>query len=151
MIDKLKVLETVQNQLSGGEMFLVDLKISSDSKINVTVDGDNGVTISDCIAISRAIESSLDREENDFELNVLSAGVGQPLKLTRQYIKNIGRTIHVLKNDLTEIEGELVSADEQQIEVEVEIKKGNSKKNISKVTEAIQYADIKEAKIIIKF
>ena len=151
MIDKLKVLEIIQEKLREGEIFLVDLKISSDSKINVTIDGDNGVTISDCITISRAIESSLDREENDFELNVLSAGVGQPLKLTRQYIKNVGRTIHVLKNDLTEIEGELVSADEQQIEVEVEIKKGNSKKNISKVTEAIQYADIKEAKIIIKF
>ena len=151
MIDKLKVLEIIQEKLREGEIFLVDLKISSDSKINVTIDGDNGVTISDCIAISRAVESSLNREENDFELNVLSAGVGHPLKLTRQYVKNIGRTIHVLKTDLTETEGKLLSADEQQIEVEQISKKKKTKPDISVTTETINYNDIKEAKIVIKF
>lgn len=151
MIDKLKVLEVVQNQLAEGSIFLVDLKISSDSKINVTIDGDEGVTIDDCIRISRAIESSLNREEADFELNVFSAGVGQPLKLTRQYVKNIGRAIHVLKTNMEEVEGKLLSANDQQIEIEPVVKKKKAKQEVSAKTETIEYKDIKEAKIVIKF
>lgn len=151
MIDKLNVLEIIQSKLTDGNIFLVDLKISSDNKINVIIDGDEGVMISDCITLSRAIESSLDREENDFELNVLSAGVGQPLKLTRQYKKNIGRNIRIVKNDLTEVEGKLLSADEEKIEIDPEIKNKKSKQEVAVKTETINYSDIKEAKIIIKF
>ena len=76
-------------------LFLVDLSISDSYKIMVTLEGDNGVTLQDCIDISRAIEHNLDREEQDFSLEVASAGVSTPLKLARQYQKNIGRTLKV--------------------------------------------------------
>ncbi len=76
-------------------IFLIDLKITNSFKIIVTLDGDNGVNLQDCIDISRAIENNLDREEQDFSLEVASAGVSEPLKNIRQYKKNIGRTLQV--------------------------------------------------------
>ena len=85
MIEKIKILEIVNNALDGSEKFLVNLKITPDNRIYVDIDGDNGITIDDCIELSRAIEGQLDREEEDFELTVSSAGADQPLKLTRQY------------------------------------------------------------------
>ena len=74
-------------------IFLVDLKISNDKSINVILDADKEVNIKDCINISRAIEFDLDRDEEDFSLEVASAGVGSPLKLPRQYRKNLGRKL----------------------------------------------------------
>ena len=79
MIDKLQVLSVIDTALAGTDKFLVDLKISSDNRINVAIDGDNGITIDDCIDLSRKIESSLDRDVEDFELNVASAGA-RPLR-----------------------------------------------------------------------
>src|SRR3954464_3611432 len=76
-------------------IFLIDLTITDSFKIIVTLDGDQGVSLQDCIDISRAIEHNLDREEQDFSLEVASFAVGSPLKLTRQYKKNIGRTLIV--------------------------------------------------------
>ena len=74
MIDKLHVLDIIHSHLQGSDKFLVDLKITSDNRIFVSIDGDEGVLIDDCVALSRAIENSLDRDAEDFELNVASAG-----------------------------------------------------------------------------
>ena len=74
-------------------LFLIDFKIDEANKINITIDGDNGVNLQDCIDVSKAIDGSLDREENDFSLEVASAGVSSPLTLVRQYKKNIGRNL----------------------------------------------------------
>ena len=79
-------------------LFLIDLTITDAFKVMITLDDDNGVVLQDCIDISRAIESKLDREEQDYSLEVASVGIGSPLKLTRQYIKNIGRTLIVTTN-----------------------------------------------------
>jgi ribosome maturation factor RimP len=92
--------EKVSELLSEGlkekpSVFLIDLTITDAFKIIVTLDGDNGVSLQDCIDISRAIEHNLDREEQDFSLEVASFSVGSPLKQTRQYKKNIGRTLIV--------------------------------------------------------
>ena len=92
-------------------IFLIDLAISDSFKISVGLDGDNGVALQDCIDVSRAVENNLDREEQDFSLEVASVGVGSPLKLTRQYIKNIGRTLIVTTNT-EKIEAELVEAND---------------------------------------
>ena len=73
-------------------LFLIDLSISQDNKIKVILDGDSGVTVEDCIAVSRAVEHNLDREEVDFSLEVMSAGVSEGLKIPRQFHKNIGRS-----------------------------------------------------------
>ncbi len=135
------------------EMFLIDLSISENYKIIVTLDGDKGVNLQDCIDLSRIIENNLDREAHDFELEVASVGVGSPLKLKRQYLKNIGRTVKV-KTEKETIEAELVDADEQKIVLSWtarEPKKiGKGKETVQKTIE-LPYSDIIEAVVTINF
>ncbi|MDY4789387.1 MAG: ribosome assembly cofactor RimP [Bacteroidales bacterium] len=148
MIDKEKVQSVVNQELEGTDLFLVDLKIGKDNKISVFIDGDNGVTIQNCIDLSRKIESNFDREVEDFELSVFSSGVGEPLKLNRQYKKNIGRNIEVITNEEGEkIVGELLMVDEEKIVVKVQPKK----KKDPIVEKEILIDNIKESKIIILF
>lgn len=147
MIQKDKVVELANNYIDNTDIFIVDLKIGKDNKISLVVDGDNGVKIQDCINISRAIEGNLDREVEDFELNVMSFGVGEPLVMKRQYIKNVSRGIHVLTIDGQEIEGQLLMANEEEISVRPDMKK--KKEKIQDIS--IAYQDIKEARIIVSF
>lgn len=148
MIDKEKVQSIVNQELEGTDLFLVDLKIGKDNKISVFIDGDNGVTIQNCIDLSRKIESNFDREVEDFELSVFSSGVGEPLKLNRQYKKNIGRNIEVITNEEGEkIVGELLMVDKEKIVVKVQPKK----KKDPIVEKEILIDNIKESKIIILF
>lgn len=148
MIDKEKVQSVVNQELEGADLFLVDLKIGKDNKISVFIDGDNGVTIQNCIDLSRKIESNFDREVEDFELSVFSSGVGEPLKLNRQYKKNIGRNIEVITNEEGEtIVGELLMVDEEKIVVRIQPKK----KKDPIVEKEIFIDNIKESKIIILF
>jgi ribosome maturation factor RimP len=135
------------------EMFLIDLSISENYKIIVTLDGDKGVNLQDCIDLSRIIENNLDREAHDFELEVASVGVGSPIKLKRQYLKNIGRIVKV-KTEKETIEAELVDADEQKIVLSWtarEPKKiGKGKETVQKTIE-LPYSDIIEAVVTINF
>ncbi|MCK9163767.1 MAG: ribosome assembly cofactor RimP [Bacteroidales bacterium] len=147
MIDKEKVISIVNEELEGSDLFLVDLKIGKDNKISVFIDGDNGVMIQNCIDLSRKIEGNFDREVEDFELSVLSSGVGEPLMNVRQYKKNIGRYISIVTNDGQKIEGELVSVDEDKILV----RETPKKKKDTPVEREIAFTDIKEGKIIIIF
>ena len=77
------------------DLFLIDFSVLEDNQIKVVIDGDKGVLVEDCIFISRAIEHNLDREEQDFSLEVTSAGAASPLKHIRQYEKNLGRVLNV--------------------------------------------------------
>lgn len=95
-------------------LFLIDLKISPDNKIKVVVDGDQGVPLNECIRISRHVEHNLDRENEDFALEVTSADITEPIAHVRQYQKNIGRTMKIKTGDKTE-EGVLKSIDENQL------------------------------------
>lgn len=135
------------------EIFLIDISISDSYKIIVTLDGDNGIVLQDCIDISRAIENNIDREEVDFALEVASVGVGSPLKLVRQYIKNIGRTLIVKTNSET-IEAELVDANENFIVLSWEAREpkkvGKGKETVQKRLE-IPYSEIKEAVVTVNF
>lgn len=135
------------------EIFLIDISISDSYKIVVTLDGDKGIILQDCIDISRAIESKIDREEVDYALEVASVGIGSPLKLVRQYIKNIGRTLIVKTNSET-IEAELVDANEEFIVLSWETREpkkiGKGKETVQKRQE-IPYTDIKEAVVTINF
>jgi ribosome maturation factor RimP len=135
------------------ELFLINLSINSANKIEVTIDGDNGVTLQDCINISRAIEHNLDREEDDFSLEVASAGATSPLKDPRQFKKNIGRIVNVKTND-QEIEANLEDATNDVIILEWEAREpkqiGKGKETVQKRLE-LPYTDIKEAVVVIKF
>ncbi|MDR7369246.1 ribosome assembly cofactor RimP [Flavobacterium aquidurense] len=134
-------------------IFLIDLSISDSFKISVGLDGDNGVALQDCIDVSRAIENNLDREEQDFSLEVASVGVGSPLKMTRQYKKNIGRTLIVTTNT-EKIEAELVEANDVFIILSWKAREpkkvGKGKETVQK-EQQIPYTEIKEAIVTVTF
>lgn len=134
-------------------LFLIDFSISEDYKISVTLDGDNGVNLQDCIAISRSIEHNLDREEQDFSLEVASAGATSPLKLPRQYQKNIGRKLQVITHNAT-LEGTLWKASETSVVLQWKAREpkeiGKGKQTVEK-TQEILYTEIKKATVIISF
>ena len=136
------------------DLFLIDFTISTDNKINVILDGDKGVSVEDCIFISRAVEHNLDREEEDFALEVASAGATSPLVNKRQYKKNIGRLLEVKSTSNDKIEANLVDADDSQITLEWKAKEpkpvGKGKIVVNKQAK-IAYDDILEAKVVIKF
>jgi ribosome maturation factor RimP len=154
MTFKEKVLDLINTGLEEKtDLFLVDLSINDSNKIMVTLDGDEGVILQDCIDISRAVEHNLDREEQDFSLEVASVGVGTPLKLVRQYIKNIGRMMIVKLNNET-IEAMMTAANEDFITLKWQAREpkkiGKGKETVDKKQE-IPYTEIKEAIVTVIF
>jgi ribosome maturation factor RimP len=134
-------------------IFLIDLTITDAFKIIVSLDGDNGVLLQDCIDVSRSIENNLDREEQDFSLEVASVGVGSPLKMVRQYKKNVGRTL-IVKLATETIEAELVEANDNFIILSWKAREpkklGKGKETVQK-REEILYTEIKEAIVTVTF
>ena len=155
MTFKEKVLNLLNQGLEAKPaVFLIDLTITDSNKIIVTLDGDNGVQLQDCVDVSRSIEQHLDREELDFSLEVASVGVGSPLKMLRQYKKNVGRTLIVKLLDGTTIEAKLEEATDEHIVLSWEAREpkkvGKGKETVQKRKE-ISYNDIKEAIVTIIF
>ena len=143
----------VEALLEKPSVFLIDLTITDSFKIIVNLDGDNGVALQDCIDISRAIENNLDREEQDFSLEVASVGVGSPLKMVRQYKKNVGRTL-IVKLATETIEAELVEANDNFIILSWkarEAKKLGKGKGTVQKRQEIPYTEIKEAIVTVTF
>lgn len=134
-------------------LFLIDFTVGGDNNIKVILDGDAGVNLQDCMDISRAIEHNLDREEEDFSLEVTSAGATSPLQLPRQYNKNIGRKLKV-RTSAEELEGTLTQTSENSITLEWKAREpkpvGKGKVTVQKKQE-IAFSDIQEAKVILKF
>ena len=136
------------------DLFLIHLKVSADDNIVVVLDGDNGVTLQDCLDASRAIEFNIDREEQDFALQVMSAGLSEPLATPRQYKKNIGRDVEITLQDDSKIEGELATADEEGLVLILRYRKPKEvgKGKVDVVEEKpINYADVKKAMVQVKF
>jgi len=130
-------------------LFLVDVKVGIGNRIKVRVDSDESVLVHDCRALSKFIESNLDREKEDFELEVSSAGIDFPLTNIRQYIKNIGRSVQVLTVDGSTYKGKLLAATESEIEVANEKKEKGKKVVVENTT--VDFNKIKETKIVISF
>lgn len=152
MIDKNQIIELADQFLGGTKLFITEIRIKPVNRIVVMIDGDEGVRIDDCVALSRFIESKFDREADDFELTVTSAGIGEPLKFTRQYIKNIGRTIQVELTEDQVIEGQLITADEETITIERMVKEKINHKNIKKTdVRTIRYNEIRKAVVMVSF
>ncbi|KAA1245151.1 ribosome assembly cofactor RimP [Aquimarina sp. RZ0] len=135
-------------------LFLIDCKIQPDNSIEVILDGDQGVKVDDCIAVSRAIEHNLDRDEEDFSLQVMSAGVSEGLSHIRQYKKNVGRKLKVKTEDNTSIEGELTLVTEDMITLVWKAREpkpiGKGKITVTKEA-CVPYNEIREAKVMITF
>lgn len=146
MIDKFKVLDIVKDVLEGSDKYLVNMKITPDNRIFVDIDGDNGINIDDCIEVSRAIENSLNRDEEDFELNVSSAGADSPLKMPRQYRRHVGRELSVEPFDGEKVEGRLTEAGDTQFTIKTKGTKNEAPKELT-----FAYEDVKTARVIIQF
>jgi len=150
-----KVTELLNEALEANEsLFLIDLLISEGNRIRVILDGDNGVTVEDCIKVSRAIEHNLDREEEDFSLEVMSSGVSESLTMPRQYAKNIGRSLKVKVKEGADIEGEIINVDDDAVTLKWKTREpkpiGKGKVTVQKEA-IIPYTDIVEAKVMVKF
>ena len=155
MILKEQIVSIINEKINGTHLFLIDVKVLPGNKIEVYVDGDNGLGISDCVDLSRHIEKSLDREVEDFSLEVSSPGATQPLKLSRQYIKHIGREVELKLNDGTTFTGKLIEIGTNgDLTLETTTREpkaiGKGKTNVTR-THNIQLQNIKESKIKLKF
>ncbi|NBR13114.1 MAG: ribosome assembly cofactor RimP [Flavobacteriales bacterium] len=147
------VEERIQ-ELNNG-LYVVEMTISSSNVIRIELDKlQGGVTVTDCMSVSRNVEHNLDREKADFELHVSSAGLDKPLRHINQYVKNIGRELEVFRKDGTKVEGEIVKVSDDRIVLsssEMQIVENKKKKERVEVINEILLADIKEAKIVISF
>ncbi|NQY07713.1 MAG: ribosome assembly cofactor RimP [Flavobacteriaceae bacterium] len=150
-----KVKDLLGNALEAHpSLFLIDFSIDSNYGIKVILDGDNGVTVEDCIAISRGIEHNLDREEQDFSLEVASCGAAAPLTLKRQYVKNLSRKLEVKLNSGETINGTLIQVLDDAIVLEWKAREpkpiGKGKVTVNK-TKEIAFSDINKASVMIIF
>jgi ribosome maturation factor RimP len=153
MIDKEKIVGLVREKLEEG-MFLVDVSVNSANVIHVEVDCFTGLTIDQCVAISRHIEGNLDRETDDFELQVSSPGADQPFKVKEQYQKNKGRELEVTLTDGTVTKGLLAESDNDGMILETTSKvklEGKNKKELVTERKTIPYSEIKKTRVIISF
>ncbi|MFZ9054490.1 MAG: ribosome assembly cofactor RimP [Flavobacteriales bacterium] len=109
--------------LDGSSGFLVDIRVSEGNAISILLDDDEGTSIEKCIALSRYLESELDRDAEDFSLDVSSPGLDQPLKLHRQYVKNLGRDVQLKISGAGKVEGKLVRATESDVTIMIREKR----------------------------
>ena len=154
MIDKNVVKKLVDEWLEGKEYFLVDIQISADAKIVVEIDHADGVWIEDCVELSKFIEERLSRDEEDYELEVGSAGLGQPFKVPQQYINFIGKEVEVLDQDRRKIRGILKSVEGEKFVVSVNEKvhvEGKKRPVKMDVDHEYDMNEVKYTKYIISF
>ncbi|MDA0732273.1 MAG: ribosome assembly cofactor RimP [Bacteroidetes bacterium] len=159
MINAKKIQLLAEEFLEGTSAFLVDVKVASGNVIRISLENDDRTSITDCVALSRHIEGSFDREEEDFSLDVGSPGLDQPLKVLRQYLKIVGKQIAVNPIEGKKLEGELVSVEEDEGEFVGLVLKTREKKRIEgrKATEWVdeehqfQAGELEWTKVIISF
>lgn len=154
MIDAKSVIEIAERHLAGGDMFVVECKVSPMGDIELLIDSDTAVKLEDCAALNRAIEAELDREIEDYSLMVASAGIGSELKQLRQYHKIIGSSVEVLLKDGVKILAKLDAADESGITLSYEEKQlveGKKRKVTVQVTKSYKWEEVKYTKEYLDF
>ncbi|MCC6600603.1 MAG: ribosome assembly cofactor RimP [Crocinitomicaceae bacterium] len=154
MITTAQVQTLTEEKIAGTDIFIVEISVKSGNKIEVLLDKESGLQIGDCKSISRHIENGLDREKEDFSLDVSSPGVGRPFRVKRQYLKDIGRTVKMETLDGRKLEGVLAAADDDKVTLRTETKEViEGKKGKKKVERSIEipFSEIKETKVIISF
>ncbi|MXV50007.1 ribosome assembly cofactor RimP [Pedobacter sp. HMF7647] len=148
-----RVTELVEEKIADrDDLFLVDIKMAPGNKLLILIDGDNGVDIKDCVAISRHVGFHLEEEnaiETAYNLEVSSPGIDTPLKSTRQYQKNVGRLLSVKKTDGSQLEGNLLSVEPEGINIEQQIKVKGKKAELKEVF--VPFGEITETKVLISF
>lgn len=153
MVDKNAVQKAVNEWLAGKEYFLVDLSVSADDRIVVTIDHAEGVWIEDCADLSRYIESQISREDEDYELEVGSAGLGQPFRVRKQYEIHVGNPVETQTLDGRRLHGTLLSCDEEGFELGVmqKVKEDGKKRPVvQEVAMRFRYDEVSYTKYMIK-
>jgi ribosome maturation factor RimP len=151
-VDKIKKL--VDAKIAESSNFIVDISVKPGNKIIILLDNDKGVSISDCIAMSRHVEFSLDRESEDFELNVMSPGLTEPFKILRQYQKHIEKQVEVLTIENKKLSGKLLSVNNEGILLETKTKEkseGKKTKHLIINKTNLSFNQIKQTKVVISF
>lgn len=155
MIAKEQIIQLVEGYLEEQQnLFLVEVKTTPDNKIKVFLDSQTSLAIADCVALSRWLESQLDRETEDFELQVSSAGIGSPFKVAQQYEKAVGKQVELALKDGRKLHGILVSFTEELIKIQLTKKvvvEGKKKKQLVEEIEEISRNEINTTKEIITF
>lgn len=154
MITKEDVEKLLESYMGDGPLFTVSINVSGNNDISVLIDNDEGISIDDCVKVSRHLEGSFDRDVEDFSLNVSSPGADQPLTVRRQYRKNIGRDLQVKREEGGKITGKLIDADQEGIRLLTREKQrieGRKAKQWVEETHEIAYEQIKEAKVVLSF
>lgn len=136
------------------DIFLVDLRmVHGANKITVLLDGDSGINIDKCAEVNRALYKFVEEDNvfngENFSMEVSSPGIDRPLKLLRQYARNVGRNIEVTKKDMTKVTGKLLKAGESEVCIEREVKQ--TKKQTEKIEVNIPFSDISQVKVLVTF
>jgi ribosome maturation factor RimP len=154
MIDRALVTKLVEERLDE-KMFIVDISVNERNVINVFIDGLDGLTIDQCVSVSRNVEHNLDREEEDFELHVSSPGLTEGFKVKQQYLKYKGREIEVETTESSgKLTGTLLEVEEDGIDIETSSREkveGHKKKQLIVKKHSLKYEEIKTAKAVISF
>ena len=154
MIEKKKVQEIVEEWLKEKEYFLVDVDVTPDDRIVVEIDHADGVWIEDCVTLSRYIEERLSRDEEDYELEVDSAGLGQPFRVEQQYQASVGKEVEVLSTNGKKYKGEMKHVEGRNFTISTQEKvkvEGKKRPVMTDVERTFSMDDVKYCKYIIKF
>ena len=156
MIDKTVVTKAVGEWLQKGDYYLVDVEMTADDRIVIEIDHADGVWIEDCADLSRFLQEKLGEELGDYELEVGSAGIGQPFKVVQQYRNHVGKDVEVLTKDGQKVQGILkeVAADDTQFTVTVKEKQhmeGKKRPVMVDVDKTFAIADVKYCKYLLAF
>lgn len=154
MIDKNKLTEVVENAIKDTDIFLVDVKVSPDNNIAVEIDSKNGLDIATCADLTRKIEEAFDRDVEDYELEVGSAGLTSPFKVKQQYEKNIGNDVDVVTRDGRKLSGRLTAVSDTDFTIEVPTKvkvEGQKRPVVKDIPETIAMDNAKSVVYAIKF
>ncbi|MCQ2252505.1 MAG: ribosome assembly cofactor RimP [Bacteroidales bacterium] len=152
MISAQNIQQLIESQPELQKFFIVDIKVSKDNVITIKADTDSGITIDECGELSHAIEDKLDREQEDFELEVSSPGLTEPLRILRQYQKNMGKEVEVLMVDGEKVKGTIAQASDATLTINTVVtEKQNGKKVKVTVPQVLNFCDIKMTKLKITF
>ncbi len=154
MITKELIHSFIEDKIAKDYVFLVEMKVSSSNQIYIEIDSFDGVSIDYCVEISRLIESQLDRDEEDFELEVSTSSISAPFKVHNHYKKHLGKEIEIFTNENKKLTGVLIEVDENDFVLETETMQkleGKKKKQLVVDKTTLKYDDVRSTKLVIKF
>lgn len=147
MLNKDKIAAVIERYIGGTDKYLVDIEVTKTNVVDVYVDGDEGITISECVDISRFIESNFDRDLEDYELRVSSPGLDKPFRLRRQYARNINREVRLVLKNGGEVTGKLTEYTEDKLVLQTA---GKKKKKEERRVE-VYFEDLREGWPVVSF